>query len=343
MAEQCNGRPMSQSKYPALKTIAEHAGVSLTTAERVLNERGSVSERTRLKVLESARLLGANRILPERWHGLHHFEVILPANKTPLWRMLDAAVKRTAATLPKFISVHRTLLPENDFQTLERAVLNPKVRRSGLIIAADSAEAIAPALRQIRSRGEHVITIVTDVPGLGEHDFAGIDNLKAGRTAGLLMHNTMKQTGAVLVLPVHTRRQEHRDRLDGFKAIIGANRKVIIDVTHEVPGNTGRAVQRALDDGPLAGIYATGHDSHEIAPILANLTSRPIWITHERSDLHTELMREGTLDYVLDQDPDAQIRWALYRMAEHCALVDTGILEPPPRPELRFFCCENLP
>ena len=46
-----------------LEDIAKHAGVGLATVDRVLNERGGVSERTVARVLDSERLqTGSTRL-----------------------------------------------------------------------------------------------------------------------------------------------------------------------------------------------------------------------------------------------------------------------------------------
>ncbi len=45
--------------------IAKKAGVGVATVDRVLNERGGVSERTTKIVLEAARELQINRLLPQ--------------------------------------------------------------------------------------------------------------------------------------------------------------------------------------------------------------------------------------------------------------------------------------
>lgn len=329
-------------KQAGFREIAKQAGVSVTTAERVLNERGSVSEHTRTRVLEAARELRVRRFLPEPWHGITHIEVILPANRTPHWRMLEDSVQSLAKTLPRHILVHRTLVPEDNFAALEQAVLNPKFPRRGLVIAADAAESITPAIKAVMARGEHVVTLATDVPDLPDHDFSGIDNLAAGRTAGFLMERLVRRPGPLLVLPVHTRRQEHRERIAGFSAVIGASRTIHMDITHEVPGATAAAVMRAIAKERPAGIYATGHDSQEIAPILSTLRHRPIWITHERTALHMEYMKADILDFVIDQDSDGQARWALHKIISLCLGESAEPLPAPKRPEMRLYLREHL-
>lgn len=64
-------------KSLTLEMLAERAGVSLATVDRVLNERGGVSPQTVQKVLESAREAGLKRILPEEHRHAWQIEVLL--------------------------------------------------------------------------------------------------------------------------------------------------------------------------------------------------------------------------------------------------------------------------
>lgn len=64
-------------KTLTLEMLAERAGVSLATVDRVLNERGGVSPRTVQKVLEAAREAGLRRILPEEHRHARQIEVLL--------------------------------------------------------------------------------------------------------------------------------------------------------------------------------------------------------------------------------------------------------------------------
>ena len=51
------------SKPPTIREVAKRAGVSVATVSRVVNDRGSVSERTRRTVGEAIRETGFRRIV----------------------------------------------------------------------------------------------------------------------------------------------------------------------------------------------------------------------------------------------------------------------------------------
>ena len=65
-----------------LEDIAKHAGVGLATVDRVLNERGGVSERTTARVLDSARELGTKRVLPTGNRRQLSIEAVFARNAT---------------------------------------------------------------------------------------------------------------------------------------------------------------------------------------------------------------------------------------------------------------------
>lgn len=329
-----------------LRQVAEAAGVSVSTVDRVINERGSVSPKRRQLVLEAAHKLGLNRHLPSPWHHTIRIEIILPRNKpgntTPFWGVLDEAAQHYARLLPRQTTVHRTLVQEGDFNALKAAILNPSTRRNALIIAADANEDIAPALEEVAARGEHVFTIVTDVPSLPAHFYAGVDNLAMGRTAGLLMTGLIHGGGEVLVLQATARRHEHRQRVQGFLDVTGDRFSAIVEITEEVEETTRAIATATLRERPIRGIYMTGHTPEAVVDLLRGSPERPKWITHELSPAHAALLHENILDFTLDQDPKAQMSRALNSALLACR-PDSPEALITRLPEFRIYCRENSP
>ncbi|ADO44247.1 LacI family regulatory protein (plasmid) [Ketogulonicigenium vulgare Y25] len=339
--------PRRTHDHTTFEAIAAAAGVSLSSVDRVLNERGSVSEKTRQKVLAAAREMGINRNLPEAWHRVQHVDIILPRNQAMHWQVLDQTFQALGVNVPRWLSLHRQRLPQNDFKALRDALLAPPHQRAGLIIAADAAEDIAPALREVMARGEKLVTLTTEVPGLPAHGFSGINNITSGRTAGYLMRRlgSLTDPGAkVLIMQGNARRLEHFQRVEGFRAGLGdIARQIFMHVDETEAGAAERALRRVLADGErISGLYCTGTYSEELGPLMAAMGgARPIWITHDKTPAHEALMQRGLLDFVLDQDSAAQAAWALALMITMLSGEPwTGA--PQLAPELRLFCCENL-
>ena len=324
--------------------IARLAGMSRSTVDRVLNERGSVSEGTRKKIIAAARELGIKRVLPDLWHGTYRIELIIPKNglhnHSPLWGEIDSFAQIHARNLPSYISLHRTLIPEGDHDGLYKAILTPPFQRNALIIAAGSDEAAIPALLEVAKRGEQIVTIVNDVPIDVDHLYGGVDNFVQGQTAGHLMNGILRDDGEILVIQGSMKRREHRDRVVGFLKIIDQRYPVIIHETNEDDDMTSRIVLETFKKHHIVGIYSTVHSPDAIGNILKKMPNRPKWISHELSDKHKLLLQQDVIDFVLDQDADTQVAWAIANAAAPILAGNHGMHLK--QPEFKIFCKTNI-
>ncbi|SOE72939.1 transcriptional regulator, LacI family [Burkholderia sp. OK233] len=326
--------------------IAEAAGVSPATVDRVLNERGSVSAATRARVVAAARQLAVPRVLPDTHHGLMHMEVLLPQNSTPFFGRLNLALQRSMQMLDKRIVMHRSILAGDDHAITE-AILHPRYKRSGLIVTTHDTPRIRDALRTVIERGEPVVTMVTDVADVPRLHYAGIDNLCAGRTAGYFVGRLARRSGRVLLLCSRKDYRAHIDRIGGCRAQLAESfPELVCDgaevETQDDPDRCYRAVVNALKQDDLVGIYNSGYGSPGIEAALRKFgaTGQVVWVSHEMLDLHRQYIEEQTMDVAIDQDPDGQVISALQHMLHACGVVEDA---PPPGPvEFRIFCPANV-
>jgi LacI family transcriptional regulator len=172
--------PRRRKRGPRFAEIAAMAGVSQATVDRVLNERDSVAEATRRRVLAAAERLGVPRVLPTADHALVHLDVILPRNETPFFRRLAASLRDGAAILDRRVVVHRTVPPEGDPAAMAAALASPPHRRAGFIVAAPDLPAIRSAALEALARGEKGVAVVTELPEVPGLAYVGIDNRQAG-------------------------------------------------------------------------------------------------------------------------------------------------------------------
>lgn len=330
-----------RKKSARFQEIAAQAGVSVATVDRVLNERDSVSDRARRKVLAAARALDVPRKLPQPDHALMHVDILLPRNETPFFKALNAAFRDGAAMLDRRVIVHRRLLPEGDVSAMAEAIRTPPYRRSGVIFAAPDVADIRSAVNDAIQRGEAAVSVVTalaDIPGLV---YCGMDNRRAGMAAGDLAGRMLRQAGRVIVMGNLALYRGHRERAEGFAEAMQHFAGHVIEVvepeTRDDPDRCYRALRRALSQsGPsVVAVYNTGAGSAGISRVLDGMTGdRPFWIAHEASDDHIALLQSGQLDLAIDQDPNGQAMGAL-RQVLHAAGVIEGN-DPPRRAELRL-------
>ncbi|MGI4857442.1 MAG: LacI family DNA-binding transcriptional regulator [Janthinobacterium lividum] len=316
-----------RKRAPRFKEIAEAASVSEATVDRVLNERGSVSATARQRVVEAAQRLGVQRILPDTRHGIIHFDLLMPINDTPFFKRLEQSLQRAIAMLDRRIIFHRVHLKNNDDAGYVRAILHPPYKRSGLIVVSASAPRIAAALRKVIDAGETVVALVSQLPGIPGCHYTGIDNERAGHTAGYMIGRLMPasasvpERGKVLILSAFHDFPAHRQRVAGCIQALshsGAAHQVhhVEKETFDDPDICFRIVSDALKRSRIAAIYNTGEGSAGIANALEKRGAGQdvIWVAHEMHDEHRVLLTQGTLDLVIDQDPDRQALCALQQL-----------------------------
>ncbi|PIO97903.1 LacI family DNA-binding transcriptional regulator [Pleomorphomonas carboxyditropha] len=337
-----------RKRTPRFLEIAAEAGVSPSTVDRVLNERGSVSDKARAKVIAAASKLGVPRILPSRTHKLIHFDLLLPDDRTPFFQRLRKSFEESARFLDKRFVIHRRIVREDREDLLTRAMLEPGYPRQGLVVAAPDTLPIRQALREVIGRGEAVVAVV-NVVGADGLAYVGIDNYRAGRTAGLILGRFARKPGRVMFLSNRDIWKAHFDRTAGCRDVLTASFQHLTcdrtsQETHDDDTRCYEAVTSALRTTGLAGLYNSGAGSAGIVKALNEYDPghEVVWITHELSDDHRQYLKSGTLTMVIDQDPDMQAISALRYLVRSA---DTEDERPAPGEqgcEFRVYFSENF-
>lgn len=344
-----SGAPRKRRKRsPRFAEIAEAAGVSIATVDRVLNERDSVSEKKRVSVIEAARSLGVPRLLPETEHALIHFDILLPPNRTPFFRQLHNAFLRLGDMLGSRIVLHRRIIPESRIEAIVEAIRSPGYKRQGLVLAVPDEPRLREAVDRVIGRGEAVATVATDLPGIPGIQYCGINQFEAGATAAYVVGRMARHEGRVLVIGSRSDYHGHQDRRAGFAATISRFAHLVLEIgdtdTHDDAERCFRAVSSSLRrEEPLCGIYNTGAGSEGVLRAL-QAASKPgeiIWVTHEISPDHRAYLQEGWLELAIDQDPERQASAALQHLLFRNEIIHQ-LPKSASRGELRLFFATNI-
>lgn len=330
-----------------LQDVAKFAGVGSATVERVLNGRGGVRPETVEKVLAAVRKLDYPKRLPELHRGVTRIEVVMLRPELSFIGRLSKSFERIAANLHPAISVHRTFLNENDPLAIAKRILNPSVRRSALLVALPQHPAIRNALDTVRLTGIPVIQVMTRLEDL-DVNYVGIDNLAAGRMAGLLMAGMQREAGTVVALCHSQIYGVHRDRMRGFSDFMARPQSghlhfqqaaFMHDDEMEI-AKVASELMRSIPD--LVGIYCAGGDYGPLCDFLRRSRSqKPVCLVgHELTEQSAAALRDGTISAIIDQAPETQARRALDVALHKLGLLETAV-DPSP---IRFITitAENL-
>ncbi|HJC58645.1 MAG TPA: LacI family DNA-binding transcriptional regulator [Candidatus Eisenbergiella intestinipullorum] len=209
-----------------IKEIAELAGVSRGTVDRVLNGRGSVSEQTARKVLDIARALQyrpnrAGIVLAARKRNLK-IGVVLFDNGNPFFDEVLKGVEKKAQELADYnctVQISRVGFDLNaQLSALDRLV---KDGACGLILTPYNDPRIRDKINELDAAGIPVITTNTDIQNSARLAYVGCDFYRSGQAAAGLMHLIGKPPIRAGIITGSSRVLCHTDRIAGFQDQIG--------------------------------------------------------------------------------------------------------------------------
>jgi LacI family transcriptional regulator len=338
---------------PTVHDIAETAGVSLATVDRVLNDRPGVRGVTKAKVeaaivsLGYVRDVAAANLAKSRVYPL---VFILPEGDNPFMRGLEAEVRRAGL----HSAVERTRLsvatvPVFDAGALVKAIDAAIVEDvSGIAAVVVDAPEVSAAIARAHAAGIPFVTLVSDLANSGRDHFVGVDNIAAGRTAGSLMGRFLgERPGAVAVLAGSMRVRDHRERLDGFHAAIAAMpiTRTVLPVLEgqDDPDLSFSLISDCLAANPtLAGIYNLGAGNRGLIKALSARGRADLCvIAHELTAETRAALETGLVDAVLNQDAGHEVRSAIRVLR---AKADgLPVISAQERIRLDIFIKDNLP
>lgn len=183
-----------------IKDIAELAGVSRGTVDRVLNNRSGVSPQTADKIREIAKALDyrpnkAGLALAAQ-KKKNKIGVVLFSKNNPFFDEVSEGVQTKARELADYGITTLTRRVEFDV-TAQLAAIDELLEENiqGLLLAPYNHPSIQEKIDTLVSRGIPVITVNTDICGSRRMAYVGSDYIRGGQTAaGLLALMTDGET-----------------------------------------------------------------------------------------------------------------------------------------------------
>lgn len=339
---------------PTVYDIAAAAGVSLATVDRVLNQRPGVRIVTREKVEAAIRDIGyvrdvaAANLAKGRVYPL---VFILPTGDNSFMHGLYAEVRQ---------AMTRSALERTEIRIVEVPAFDPPALVAALdalhgqdvagaaLVATDAPEVRTAVDRLVDARIP-VVTLVSDLTGSARHHYAGVDNIAAGRTAARLLGRFLGgRKGDITVLAGSMLVRDHRERLEGFAALMAAEfpqlRLLPVLEGRDDPEITSGLVSEALaGSNDIIGVYSLGAGNRGLIRALkATGQGRGLTVVaHELTEHTRAALRDGTIDAVLNQDAGHEVRSAVRVLK---ATADgQGFIAGQERIRLDIFVKDNLP
>lgn len=302
-----------------LKQIAEAAGVSRGTVDRVLHGRGHVNPELEERV---SRLLKEMGYQPNRLgRGLVmsgraiKLGMICQFSETPFMKLVLNGAEQARMELK---SMNTELYIESiDSYDADRmlATIDQMLERGvhGLALTPGNSPAIHEKMCQVIQEGVPIVTLNSDAPDTGRLAYVGLDNYRAGRAAAGLMSLTLRDGGTILPLSGYTENTSHTQRMKGFfDAVEHEFPKLrLLDLKHcyDVDAIAEKIVDNTLKSHPdLAGIYISGNGQTGVCRALRRFqkAGKVCVLCFDLTQGNVAELEKGSLDFILDQNAGEQ-------------------------------------
>jgi LacI family transcriptional regulator len=209
---------------PTISDIAEAAGVSVATVDRVLNRRHRVREETARRVYEAANAIGYHAAslirqrlasdLPELRFGF-----VLQKRHQPFCQNFAAALARAVDDAPRIrgrfqIEFPETQAPESFVAMLEKL----RSRCDAIAMTCFDHHLVTRAVTELKRHGIPVFSLLSDFAQGIRENYVGLNNMRVGRTAGWLISRTSRRPGKVAIFVGSSRWHGHELRETGFRS-----------------------------------------------------------------------------------------------------------------------------
>lgn len=345
----CGGTTMSN---PTLHDVAQAAGVSYATADRVINNRGNVAQKSIDKVraavcqLDYVRNVAAANLSRRR---VYRLAFLIPKGTNAFFNRIRDHIAHVA----EHMSIDNVSVDIVEVSAFSVEGLSDSIARisetvfDGVAIVGLQSDVLQKPLADLRARGIKVIGLVSDLPHGYRAAYIGIDNIVAGRTAARmtgLAH--ARRHGAIQTFVGSMDARDHTERLDGFLEVISADypHLTVLDpiLTRDDPAILEAETAAMLGtQTDVTALYNVGAGNSGLVKAIGAMTSeRPFCIVHELVAHSRQALMDGHIDLVIDQRPDVEVSRAFTVLR---ALIDERALPAMPDLTPTIYVRDNLP
>jgi LacI family transcriptional regulator len=305
-----------------IKDIARLAQVSPGTVDRVIHNRGEVSEKTRKKVDEIIQELNyqpdilARTLASKRNYS---FSVLMPVSvhDNDFWNSPKAGIEKALAEVSPFgVEVKQFLFDQFDIKSFEE-------NAEKLLTNTPDAILFAPVFPKksvefIKNCKQKNIPLILFNSNLEEAEntmYIGQDALQSGYLAAKLLHYGLKEEGDLLIINIAGRKDNHNHlvrRERGFRKYFADNPTLsseifTLDCMQNPVDDLQCRIDEALDRFKVRAIFVTNSRVFQVAEYLDKIELSNIRLLgYDLLPQNISMLREGKIDFLISQKPEEQ-------------------------------------
>lgn len=317
-----------------IKDIALKANVSTGTVDRVLHNRGRVSEEIKERVLKVARDMNYEPNLIARAlvsTKTYHLAVLIADHQIDnYWDAPKKGIERAYRQLRKYkVAIHQFVFnPYSAASFIEKAEELTATNPDGIFIPPIFYKETQSFLAQWKAQEIPFVFYNTDIPESGRLSYVGQDSYQSGYLAGKLIEYGQPDPCSVLLAHIdeETSNSAHLlSKEQGFRDFFAQH--TLSEKYQVLRTQLNRADFAAfttqLDDicqntPDLKSIFVTTSKAYEIAAYLEQRRIRDIKIIgYDLIPRNINYLDRGAISFLINQNPEGQGYWGIHYLARH--------------------------
>lgn len=324
-------------KRPSIADLAQAAGVSVATVDRVLNRRLPVRDSTALLVVEAAERIGyhATGLLKQRLREVPRrtFGFLLQRRSNPFY--LELATGLAEATRSATFIQGRAIVEHID--EIVPATIAAKLREmaprvDAIAVVAVDHPTVNEAIAEVTASGKPVVALLSDVTAPSRSGCLMVDRHKSGRTAawaisrlapwpgkvGILIGSHRYLSQEISEISFRSYMREHAPQFSLLEPVVNLDDQ---QVSHEA------VIDIVTSNPDLVGIYDCGGGEHGLVQALREEGAgrRIVTVCNELTPVTREALIDGVIDLVLGTPVATLARRAVEVMAQAVAEPERGM------------------
>lgn len=305
-----------------IKDIARLAQVSPGTVDRVIHNRGEVSEKTREKIEQIVQELNYQpdilaRVLASK--KSFHFSVLMPVsvNENDFWNSPSIGIDKAVDEIAPFgVEVKRYLFDQfelTSFINKSRQILddNPDAILFAPVFPAESIEFI----NECRAREIPLMLFNSNLEEADEMLYIGQNALQSGYLAAKLIHYGMPEDSSILIVNIAGRKDNHNHilrRERGFRKYFANNSGIrsnilTVDCMLEKHNCLAQQFDSALERTRARSVFVTNSRVNMVADHLKSTSMQKInLVGYDLLPQNVEALKGGLIDFLISQKPEEQ-------------------------------------
>lgn len=322
-----------EKKSYTIKDIARLAKVSRGTVDRVLHDRGKVSEDALVRVKEVLEKINYEPNLIARSlknSKDYYITVLMPEYKNDAyWKTCYKGIKDAAKEFKSYgISLELYFFSISGSESfLQKFEKIQQAKPDGLVLVPAFAKESAYVYETCAQRGIPVSTFNTPPSGGTDVAFVGQDMIQSGRLGAELLYLLKKDAQQLLIIHINDEAFENavhlRKKEEGFRTYFADKTEVKISrlsIRYSDLSKQKAEIREYLLANPeISGIWVSSSKIFLVAELLDELGKDINLVGYDLIDKNIEHLKAGTIDFLINQNPRTQAFLAVNHIANKLA------------------------